>query len=317
MKKRILPVLAALLAALVCAAPAWAVNTDMDYSGIVEGYDPADGASAAQSGSTEQVSLGGGMYYDRATGEYVYPLTTGYGAVRANVADGMVTTEAVSLKMEDNVSVALYRNGTLLETAALSGLTQPGQYSVNTSGSGSQNVRLMSFTIVGAQTGLINGYAMPSGFVVDEATRNGERAEYTASYVSMTEEGEYRIAYHSPTAGSYTLTVTVDHTAPVLALEAVKNGVARGPVSLADAEEGATLNIQLNGQPYKPAGDKLTRSGSYQIQITDAAGNTTGYQFAIAVYFDGNSLVFIAVLLAVAAALGIYLVRARRHLRVR
>lgn len=310
---------AALAALLLCVTPALAAP-DMDYEGVVEGYSPTSGGNTVQSagGSGERVALGGGMYYDRSSGDFVYPVTTGYGEVHATVADGMVTTDAVIIAMDDGVNATLYRNGNPVESADLNTIEQTGQYSLNVSGNGSQNVRLFSFTIVGEATGLLTGYAMPDGFVIDEATCSGSAAERSASYVSMTQEGEYVVNYRCPSAKlSYTLRVTVDHTAPTLALAAVQNGIARGPVSLADAEEGASLYITLNGQRYVPSGKELTRSGSYQLQITDAAGNTSSYQFSIAVYFDGNSFVFLGILLAVLAALGVYLLRARKHLRVR
>ena len=100
------------------------------------------------------------------------------------------------------------------------------------------------------------------------------------------------------------------------ALEAVENGRARGPVSLADLEDGAAITIQLNGkqEPYR---EELTESGDYRIWVMDEAGNLTTYEFSILVYFDFNSLVFIGMLVAVLVAVGAYIVLSRKRLEVR
>lgn len=116
---------------------------------------------------------------------------------------------------------------------------------------------------------------------------------------------------------SYELDVTVDTTPPVLALsELNEKNQARGPVSLADIEDGSSISITLDGKQisYK---SELTESGEYQIVLMDKAGNVTQYAFTILIYFDLNSLLFFGIALAAVAAVGAYIVISRKRLTVR
>lgn len=125
---------------------------------------------------------------------------------------------------------------------------------------------------------------------------------------------DYRCARSGRT---YTLEVLIDHTPPVLALEAVENGKARGPVSLADLEEGAGAAISYNGGSWQGYQETLTKSGDYKVLVQDAAGNMTTYEFTIMIYFDANSMIFMALVAGVIAAVGVYLWLSRKRLRVR
>ena len=49
----------------------------------------------------------------------------------------------------------------------------------------------------------------------------------------------------------------------------------------------------------------------------DQAGNLSEYYFTILIYFDLNSLVFMAMVVGVLAAVGIYLWLSRKRLKIR
>ena len=49
----------------------------------------------------------------------------------------------------------------------------------------------------------------------------------------------------------------------------------------------------------------------------DAAGNTSEYHFTILMYFNLSSLMFMALVVAVAVAVGAYIVISRKRLEVR
>ena len=102
----------------------------------------------------------------------------------------------------------------------------------------------------------------------------------------------------------------------LLALEAVENGRARGPVSLEDLEEGAYISVYYNDKqiPYQQV---LEDSGDYHVLIMDQAGNLSEYYFTILIYFDLNSLVFMAMVVGVLAAVGVYLWLSRKRLKIR
>ena len=107
-----------------------------------------------------------------------------------------------------------------------------------------------------------------------------------------------------------------DFTGPVLSLQNVKNGLARGSVDISDAKNAASVNIYHDGEKISRK-DVLTESGEYYIELADEAGNKTTYYFTILVYFDGNSWLFFALVMLSAVGVIIYLMHSRRHLRVR
>ena len=312
-------------AALLLQIPGFAI--DLDYSGSLNSFtgEPAVDNNSAMNQDWVQVTSG--VYYDRAKRLYVYDLGGSAGeTVSSNVADGMIVTHEVEIKPSKGVNLRLYVDGNLLEEEDISRVDGVGRYVLEVQTSGSQYVRLMSFTIVGPTTCLVSSYPMPSGFIIRNVEmsvkdENGEwvaaQPQWDRSKVQMHEDGSYRVQYECPQSGmSYTLQTIVDHTPPKLALENVVNGLARGPVDISDLEEGCKIGITLNGgkMSYR---NELTLSGDYAIVLQDEAGNRTNYAFTILVYLDSNSWIFFGLVVLVLAGTGIYLYRGRKHVRVR
>lgn len=315
-KQRFFPALLAMAAVLTVTASA----VEFGYSGLLdtETGDPIESSSDEDGidAYSSRVRVSDGVYYDRNRMGYVYESSGGQ-QVMCTVASGMVVQEAVRVVPDEGVSVILYKDGTAVEEPDLTHISEVGDYVVEVVAVGDQASQVISFSIVGDVTSRMEGYSMPDGFIITGATLDEQDTAWDRSYISMTEEGEYDITYRCSRNGlDYELKVGVDHTPPVLALEGVENGRARQPVSLADLEDGASITIQLNGKQISYR-EELTESGDYRIWVMDAAGNLTTYEFSILVYFDFNSLVFMGMLAAVLAAVGIYIVLSRKRLEVR
>ena len=287
--------------AAACLAAALTLLTMM-ASAVQLGYDgPVDSVTGepSESGSidaySDQVRVSDTVYYDRNRMGYLYT-AAGNARVLSSVVDGMVVQDVVRLEPDEGLNLTLYKDGTVMEDVDLTHINETGDYVAQvTTGSG-QTQRVLSFTIVGNATGRLTGYTMPSGF---------------------TEEGLYEVTYRCPRNGlDYKLNVLIDFTPPVLALEAVENGRARGPVSLEDLEEGAYISVYYNDKqiPYQQV---LEDSGDYHVLVMDQAGNLSEYYFTILIYFDLNSLVFMAMVVGVLAAVGIYLWLSRKRLKIR
>jgi hypothetical protein len=158
---------------------------------------------------------------------------------------------------------------------------------------------------------------LPAGFEFTEASLNGETIAFEQNYIKLTQEGEYNIQYRCmKTNVSYQLVLKTDFTGPVLSLENVVDGRARGPVDISEAKNAAHISIYHDGEQISRK-DVLTESGEYYIELADEAGNKTTYSFTILIYFDGNSWLFLFLVLGSCVGTIIYLIRARRHLRVR
>lgn len=264
--------------------------------------------------SDTQIALTDSIYYDSLTERYLY--ITDVGQVEASVMDGMIVTEPVVLSSENSSVLILYKDGERMTQDDTTTIKDSGFYVVQYNDNDGATQTVLEFTIVPSLTGMITQYSLPNGFKATEITRD-EESVAVSSDIDLTEEGTYHIAYQCErTQASYTLDVTIDHTAPVLALSGVENGVAKGPVDLSDVEEDATVTITLDGKNYNYR-EKLSESGDYVVTITDAAGNESTYEFTIRIYLDSSAYVSILIILAILAGIVIYMVIERKRLRTR
>lgn len=269
----------------------------------------------AAEGAGDLVELRNGVY-DRSDGLFHYTVKASGAEIRTNVVDGMVTAEPVRIEIPTGVNCQLYYEGRLIADPDYTNLTVPGRYLLDVSGSG-QIYQALKFTIVNSVTGILDEYRMPADFEVREVWRNGQQIPGSVSSVDLTQEGNYEITYCCiPALEDYHLNITVDHTPPTLALEAVVDDLAKGPVDLSDLEEGASLYVEHNGKVIHPA-RQLSESGAYVVTVTDSAGNSTTYKFRIQFYFNISSLAFFAMVVIAVTAVSIYLVIYQKRMRIR
>ena len=263
------------------------------------------------------VHIAGNTYYDSIEKAFLdYVNATASQAVRSNVADGMITEQAVSVKADAGVTLEVYLNGERLQSISGGTFQTPGEYVVMYVG-GSISERLFSFTIVPKLCNSVTSYALPAGFEFTEASLNEESIPFEKNYIKLTDEGEYNIHYRCiKTNVSYQLLLKTDFTGPVLSLKNVKDGKAQGPVDISEAKNAAYISIYHDGEKISRR-DVLTESGEYYIELADEAGNKTTYSFTILIYFDGNSWLFFLLIIGSCVAVIIYLVHSRKHLRVR
>lgn len=261
--------------------------------------------------------IAGSTYYDTIERAFLYYVDSTFTkAIRSNVADGMITQQAVSIKTDAGLAIDVYLNGERLESISGGSFQAPGEYVVMHLG-GTIPERVFSFTIVPALCNYVTGYTLPNGFEFTEVSLNEVPLTYERNYIKLTDEGEYNIIYRCvKTEISYQIKMRTDFTGPVLALEAVTNGTAQGPVDISDAKNAAVVNIYHDGELISRK-DVLTESGEYYIELADEAGNKTTYSFTILIYFDGHSWLFFLMILFACIGVIIYLLHSRKHLRVR
>ena len=263
------------------------------------------------------VYVAGSTYYDSANKAFLYYVDGSSGqTIYSSVADGMITAQAVAVKADAGVAFEVYLDGERIENMSGGPFQEPGEYVVMYMG-GAVSERIFSFTIVPEQCNYVTGYKLPMGFEMVNATLNDEPVAFDRDYIKLAEEGEYNIQYQCmKTNVPYEFHVRTDFTGPVLSLEEVIDGVARGPVDISDAKNAAVVNLYHDGEKIARK-DILTESGEYYIELADEAGNMTTYSFTILIYFDGNSWLFFLLILAACIGVLIYLMHSRKHLRVR
>ncbi len=321
MKKLNRHILAALLAVIMVLAPCTAVNAaDPDYTGDL---DPVTNeAPDLYSGNTsERSSLSSTMLYDWSTHDFVYPVENSLIEVHANVADGMMTNQKVSIIAEDP-SVLVFRDGEEIKTD-LSNLKDPGAYTV-TVNNGGGSYRLLDFTIVDKSSNSLHSFSVPEGFYIVSATRDAENVYQGRYELDMEEEGEYYIEYKcGPTDHVYKLDVEIDRTPPQLILQAKldSKGRARSAVSFSGLEETDDLVLIKDGVQVYPTimpdrTGTIADSGNYIMRVYDAAGNMREYQFTIMVYFNAGTWFFLLTVLAVIGAVAAYVIIKRKRLKI-
>lgn len=323
MKKRILALLLILCLCLSLSIPAWASDNEgsdpyINYSGDV---DPVTGNPSGTGGSEDIVPTSGvvditnTLAYNYNIHAYLIPANGGM--IQSSIPSGFVTTDSVKIQLQGGITGQLYLDGNEIANGTSFEATDVGGYVLSIPTIGSQSIEPMRFFIVSELNSGLNYYSLPDGFVFSEVLCDGDEAAYESNYLSLNQEGTYLIKVGCPSTGvSHTLTLRIDHTAPVLALANVVDGVADGPVDISDLEPGAAIRIELDGSviDYEP---ELTASGDYYIIVQDEAGNRREYNFTIATYFNGSAWIFLLLLAAVISGLVIYLVIARKKLRIR
>ena len=323
--KRTLALAAAVLLSLCICCPAFAAEDDGgDYQGdinYVGEVDPETGYAAHTPDLGSRISVTDSMLYDTATGAFVYPIGAS-SELSCNAANGMLLTDAVTLSTVGGPQLTVYRNGEAVDLSAGSTLKEPGEYTVYLGAS--NGTRICSFTILSAVTNRVHGYTAPDGFVVRDVLYNGEEQPFDRYYADMEAEGTYEISCRCLQADRvYTLHVTVDRTPPKVELSGNvgKDGRVRGPVTLSNIEPGTSLTLERDGKPAKltveDGSARIRETGSYRLVITDAAGNSSIYQFTILIYLDSYAFLFVLMAVGVIASVIIYAVCKRRKFRVR
>lgn len=292
-------------------------GVDITYEGQldVSSEEPAPlllGAASAEEKKT-RIEISNGAVYDTLLKKYCYTIENA--EVMMSLPDGIVTTSGVTLEIPTGIAAKFYRGGKEIAAPESTTITEPGSYVVLF---GATGIDRLSFRIIPALTGEISEYTIPVGFSVASAKLNGETLPHSSGFLDMSADGVYDIGITCRKTGvSHSLNVTLDHSFPTLRVpEQINNGSIAGPVDLSDREKNSTIRIIHNGKQI-PYAQLLTSSGQYQIDLTDAAGNTTTYHFMIRVYFNTSGVMFVILLVLVLAAVAAYIVYSRRKFRIR
>ncbi len=289
---------------------------DINYSGQI---DIITGEPIGKDGEVQAdtVVVSGNSVYDRDSGMFAYQ--AGGATILCSVADGMVTTKKVSLSMEGEANIAVYHDGESM-TEIPAELDEFGSYSVVTWTDNAQT-RVLAFQIVNSVTGKLYSYVMPDGFQLKKVYFNEEEIGSSQGAVDMTREGAYLIEYSCLANGlDYALEVTVDHTPPAVTFSNLDEyNDARGPVTIGGLEEGDSVKITFNEEEVVKLNDdnQVTETGTYNVVVTDKAGNAVEKSFRILLYLNLNATLFLLAILLIILGVSIALLIARKKLRVR
>lgn len=321
MKLLRIPLLAGLTAALLCTSVmATQEQIDMSYYGPLDPFTGTPTQTEQTAGNTgdDLIRISDRVRFDPEQRMYVHYLdNTGSMRVTTGIVDGMYVSDRVEIIPDSGVALNLFLNGEEVEDPDWTDISDPGEYVVMLASGGETGDRLFSFTVVGDKNGRIKSYRLPEGFEMVEATLNGAGIYYDRNFVDLSLEGEYYIKTRCIRSDTeYELMYLADFTAPAPVLEGVEDGVARGPVTITGVDERDSVGLWLNGERIGYS-EVITASGDYVLKVGDEAGNISTYQFTIQLYFDGNSIIFFGVMIAVVLGTVLYVLLSRKRLRVR
>ena len=320
MKHRILTL--ALTALMLLFLSVCALAADTGYTGVIdpETGEPYDAQAAEAAG--DRVAITNSMYFDWAKRDYVYPIPDSLGEIRVSAADGMVLTKSVSIQTGSVTGVTVSRNGSEY-TGSLSNCSEAGEYVISVL-TGGQTKRIMNFTLVGKTTNAIHDFVVPDGFYIVDAQRGGESVYMDRYSVRMEEEGAYSIEYACSSTGMvYKLETSIDRTPPALVFQGKldSQGRVRSKLEFSGLQSDDRIYLSRSGTPVAPELNSdgtgtIYDPGNYMMLVMDAAGNTKEYDFIILQYFNLQSWIFFLIVLAVIAAVVIYIVMQRKRLKI-
>ncbi len=209
-------------------------------------------------------------------------------------------SNSVIVTANEQVTVALTKNGEAMDYVLGSAITEPADYALTlTDHLG--NTASVSFKIVEPLVkSFSHNFDDVEGFA--GATVNGEDKRLNYGTLELTEDGVYEVGV-IVSGNTYLFKVTVDGTAPTVTLDGVENGgTTKDAVIISAVSEEATISLTKDGEAvvYK-LGDEITEPGEYKLTVTDECGNSAEYGFTIEAGLNGGiiALIIIVSLLAV------------------
>ena len=322
MKQRIWAFLTALVLLFTLVVPVLAADTAEDYIGELDpstglplgSYEDADGESSTY------IVVDDAFHYDPEKKIFLY--TIGSSRFSSNIPNGAVVPDdqTVSIQLPGGVTGTLYRDGSAVEEADLTAITETGFYVLQLTGSGLYDSGQFTFTIMPDLTNQMNKLRLPEGFSFAYIMQNGIELDHAHSnYYEFLEDGEYQICWRNETINrQYIVKFTLDRQAPTLALPEVVDGKASSQVSLSDLEAGCYIVVETNGESrtLKGTGNTLKEAGDYVLTVYDQAGNFTQYSFTIEVYLNFSAVAVIIMVVLILAGILIYCRRVRKTARV-
>ncbi|MCR4902421.1 MAG: hypothetical protein K6A23_06155 [Butyrivibrio sp.] len=262
--------------------------------------------------------------YDSSTGYYRYDLLTG-DSFFANIPNGMTTNNSVMFSAADDIRYELYKNGEQIEYNAGDYITVAGSYvmipvidNLDYEGYYRTTRPMVRFRIIAGAVSDMATFTAPVGLNFDTVRFNLEDVTDTAklseNVVSMPEDGTWVIDM-SGDAGTYTTTIVRDTKAPMIIVETEPN-IAR--ISY-DSDDIVSVVLKRGEEVISEdlLVTQVTEAGRYTLTATDQAGNSETVEFSVQYRINGYAILAIVMIVALIAAVFLFLHRSKTKVRVR
>ena len=203
-------------------------------------------------------------------------------------------SNSVVVTAQEMLTTELTKNGKKVDYALGSAIVEPADYTlvlIDTLG----NKEAITFRVINPLVQeFTHNFDDIEGF--GGVLVNGADKRLNYGTLELFEDGRYEVGVIVG-GKTYSFAVTVDNTAPVLALNGVGNGGGtKGSVTLSNLSEKAVMKVYFNNVEIEyELGEELTELGKYRVLLTDEAGNETAYEFEILYKMNGGTIALIVI----------------------
>lgn len=262
----------------------------------------------------------GHLGYHNMSGHY--RLYCGSAYAECNLPGGAVVNSGTGLIIygAPGLQMALLCNNQPVSEFENALLTEPGTYQLSLTDNSGSTISY-NFVLVNGATNQVNEIFLPKGFRFTHVELDDvEQTPEFTNYFDCLVDGHYAIQWSCPGLGIYySADFQLDRQAPTLTLPEVVNGMAEKSVTLTDLEPGAIVRYTIDGgteHVVSEPGAVLSAPGHYNLSVSDAAGNTSYYEFRVRASLDIRSGTALLLLVSALLSLLVYSIRLRRHARV-
>lgn len=196
-----------------------------------------------------------------------------------NVNDNGLSNSVIATANE-TVTVTLLKNGEKIDYVLGSAISVPAEYTMAITDALGNHEEISFKVVESLVKEFTHNFDDVEGF--GGVTVNGEDRRLNYGTLELKEDGVYEVGV-IVSGNTYLFKVTVDGTAPTIALDGVENGGStKDAVTISNPSEDATVKVTLNGEPVEyTLGDEITEPGEYRVTVTDEIGNTAEYSFTV------------------------------------
>lgn len=181
------------------------------------------------------------------------------------------------------------------------------------------DVAQYSFYITDKPQNKLNYINPPQDYSIGSVTLNGKRFDIKSNKSFKAEkDGIYKFTFKSDALPDYSYTFERDTTPPTLTFNNLgSGGKAKDSVSFTKNDKSSSVNITGNNIPFEFNNNTIDREGLYKIEVSDTAGNLNTYLVNVERALHINIFAAAAVLLAVIAAVAVYIYHIKNNIQIR
>lgn len=241
------------------------------------------------------------------------------GSFYSSVPNGAVVNEAVVVELIGEQGVTVTKDDQPFEFHTGQQLTEDGVYRFRFGTEDfSGTPAVYQVRIITGPVNNLKVFTPPQDWSISQVLFNGEKLSVGKDWCRLEQDGHYTFTLDDAAAGTQrSLTITLDTTAPQLSLAGVENGVARGEVHVSSlSEDLASVTMYSNGELIN-TNPTLSEPAVYTLIACDQAGNTATYEFEIEYSMNTAAYLTIILIIAIAAAVVLFIIYNKRNAQVR